>query len=121
MAFRVSGEEVKEILDTALSADALTPFISAANAWMDGVGMAQKGLSEPLLKEIERWLAAHFACARDPRLASEKIGDATDKYLNPGGGSPYLDYAMKLDASGTLAGSVGKRSVMVDVANALDP
>ena len=119
MAFRVTGDEVKEIFETELTADQMTPFIRAANSYIAGVDLANRGLSASLLKEIELWLSAHWACARDPRLASETFGDATDKYIQPGNGSPYWEYAVQLDTSGTLARAGGKISVMVTAADVL--
>ena len=71
---RVSGSEVQDIIDTDL--ETLTPFITVASQLVDGIS----GLGAATLKEIERWLSAHFVAIRDPRIMSEKAGDASANY-----------------------------------------
>jgi hypothetical protein len=74
---RVSSAEVLAIMDTEVT-DA-DPFIIPANLIVtDRLGSA--GLSDDLMKEIERWLAAHLVSIRAPKIMEEKIGGASQKY-----------------------------------------
>jgi hypothetical protein len=80
----------------------LQPFIIAGNALADKVSANDTNslLNATLLKEIERYLAAHFAVnAKDERYADEeKQLDASAKYPTH---DPYED-AMMLDVTGYL-------------------
>lgn len=76
---RVSEIEVKEIIDTDLTAEQISPFLTAANLLITDV-LSGEGYSTDLLKEIEKWLAAHFVAVRDPQAIKEKIGDAEITY-----------------------------------------
>jgi len=112
MAARVTEDEVKEILNTSLT---LTAFITAANLIVtDKLG--PEGLSDDQLKEIERWLAAHFAAIRERQPQQEGIGDAQATYY---GGSdlgldftPYGQQVKILDPTGILA-NIGKRKTEI--------
>jgi len=103
---RVTDNEVKEIIDTDLSS--LTPFIGAANQLVDGI----TGLSAAELKEIERWLAAHFVAIRDQRTAKDNTGDSSHTYGGKTGmGLDFTAYGQMvklLDTTGYLA-SVGMK------------
>lgn len=84
----------------------LTPFIEAASALVDDVCL-KSGYTDNRLELIERWLAAHFYTARDPRAESEKVSVIAVKYqskvdlgLNS---SHYGQMAMRLDTKGNLA------------------
>ena len=68
MAQRVTDLDVKAILDTEVNTQ---PFITAASLLVDH-HLLSAGLSAALLKEIERWLAAHFTAVRDPRFTQIK-------------------------------------------------
>ena len=70
---RVSDTEVKQILDTTIDT---TSFITAATLLVDQHLLAA-GLPTALLKEIERWLAAHLACVRDPRFRDTQDGSVS--------------------------------------------
>jgi len=98
---RVSSNEVEEIIDTDLSE--LTPFITAASQLVDGI----TGLGSATLKEIERWLAAHFVAIRDQRTVKDSIGDSSHTYGGKTGmGLDFTSYgqmAKALDTTGHLA------------------
>ena len=101
---RVTSAEVQEILDTTIT---LTAFITAATLLVDQ-HLLDADLPTALLKEIERWLAAHFACMLDPRLRDMHKGDtsATFELGRQGLGlqaTTYGQQALALDASGLLA------------------
>lgn len=111
---RVTYDEVKEIFDTDMPADQITAFITAANLLVTNTCATSTvpALSAAELKEIERWLAAHFADIRDPVGLRIKIGDAEQwsfpaavttawgKGLNL---TPYGQMAIAIDRSGKLA------------------
>lgn len=107
---RVSDADVKTILDTDIDT---TPFINMAAVIVDE-DLASSGLSETRLTEIERCLAAHFACSLDPRLTSEKIGDANNAYQTAKGQglhmTAYGEQALMLDSTGTLANLEGLKA-----------
>jgi len=101
---RTTDAQVKEILDTDVNCD---PFILAANLFVDQ-WLLDKGLSEPLLTEIERWVAAHFTCMLDPRESQKRMGDQAVTFeagtlLEGLGFTRYGQQAMMLDPTGTLA------------------
>lgn len=111
MALRVTHDEVAEILDTNISD--VTPFITVANLVVTDK-LSGEGLSSDLLKEIERWLSAHFVSARDPRIKQEKTEGASVTYTgNFGKGldlTPYGQNVKLLDSTGILA-KIGMKSV----------
>jgi len=82
---RVVDAEVREIIDVDSSITSLTPFITVANLLVTDK-LAGTGLSAEMLKEIERWLSAHFVAIRDPRAKSESIGGISVTYEGRLGG-----------------------------------
>ena len=104
---RVTPSEVEDIFENSDSID-LNPHITAANLIVTNV-LGNEGLSAETLIEIERWLAAHFACARLPMEDSMRMGDASikiqgafGKYLDS---TSYGQRVLLLDTSGRLASS----------------
>lgn len=95
--------DVLEIIDTALTAAEVTPFLAAATALVTDV-CAGSGYAEDLLLEIERWLAAHFLCLRDPRVVEEDLGIGRWKY--EAGAAP--------SAEGLRATRYGQQVLMLD-------
>jgi hypothetical protein len=101
---RVDDAGVKTILDTSLDT---TPFITVAHLLVEQ-HLANQGVSEDLLTELERWLAAHFACIRDPRFREARTaGEGMVFELGkPGEGlaaTTYGQQALLLDPTGRLA------------------
>lgn len=76
---RATEIEVKAIMDTALTEEQITPFLRSATLDIDRLP-TDHGYSEGRLREIEAWLAAHNASARDPQITEEKTGQTTTKY-----------------------------------------
>jgi hypothetical protein len=117
MANRVTAEEVQAIIDVVSGLD-VSAFITAANLLVTEK-LGSSSLSVELLKEIERWLAAHFVAVRDPRIRERTVGDATDKFILGGGfksgldATPYGQQVMVLDITGIFASTMGKRSAEV--------
>lgn len=115
MANRVTGTEVKEIINTSLSASAVEPFILAANAIVTGMCSAYSTAEQ---KEMERWLTAHFVSIRDPSksaVVEQNAGAPSQKYALIGKGlaaTPYGSQVLILDYKGKLGG-LGKTSVSI--------
>lgn len=112
---RVTEAEVREIIDVDDSIS-LTPFITAANITITAQ-MTGSGLAAATLKELERWLAAHFVAIRDPRTSSESIGGTSVSYNAPklGAGldsTPYGQQVKLLDSTGILS-TVGMRRARI--------
>jgi len=109
MAERVTDQEVRDIFETDISD--LAPFITAANITVNE-NLSGQGLTDAALKEIERWLSAHMATARDPRTSKESMGDASETYQGDSGlgldSSRYGQMVKTLDPTGRLT-SLGKR------------
>jgi len=106
MANRVTGTEVKTIFETDMIESELTPFITSVNTFINATTDLLT-LSDALLKEIEMWLSAHFASAKDQRITYQSFGDSKAKFqgeytygLNA---TDYGQRAIMLDTTGTLA------------------
>lgn len=107
MAVRVTSTEVEEIItiDSTVVGD-LTPFITVANRVVED-NLASLSITAATLKEIERWLAAHFAAIMDMRKASETAGPVSESNQHKLGlnfqVTMYGQQAMMLDHTGTLS------------------
>lgn len=104
MAQRVSDVDVKAIIDTSVDTQ---PFIVMASLLVNR-HLGSQGLDYALLRELERWLAAHFVCIRDPRYVQVKTeGDAfTYEHGKMGQGLSATSYGQQviaLDPTGILA------------------
>ena len=105
--FRVKQSEVREIITTDF--ESLLPFIAVADSLVTSK-VAGQGLSDAELKEITRWLAAHFVAVADPRAKSEKTDEAQATYFmgKEGTGLDATSYGQQvkiLDTTGSLANS----------------
>lgn len=106
MAVRVTATDVKQILDDSTLEDAIVnTYITGANALVNaalGTGTTD------LLKEIERWMAAHMIAVTRERLAyKEAAGSAMITYVGEFKGgldsSPYGQMVKTLDTTGAMA------------------
>jgi len=109
---RVTAAEVKEILDTTLTDARVDAFIIAASAAVDEM-LGNSNLGATLLKEIERWLAAHYIVATIERQAThEKAGPVEQRFADVFGqyllSTTYGQTAAQLDTTGTLS-NAGKK------------
>ena len=110
---RVTATEVKAIMDGVTLADAIIDsYIIGANTIVTD-NLATSGLSTAMLKEIERWLAAHLvAITRERTAKKEGAGGASIEYTGDWGSgfdsTSYGQTAVALDSTGTLAGLTGK-------------
>ena len=108
MAIRVTESEVREIIELDDSI-VLDPFIKVASSFVDKIEAGDElGLLIPDdLKEVERWLAAHFSAIRDMRVSKEKAGSVEQSFqfeLDVGFEvTMYGQMAKRLDITGYLA------------------
>lgn len=112
---RVTDSDVLAIIDTDKTD--LTPFITVANLLTEQLD--DDCLTEELLTEIERWLAAHFVAVSEGIQQREKIGDAETwyniTYLGEGlKQTRWGQQAISLDCSGLLARMGVKGSAKVE-------
>lgn len=116
---RVTATEVKAVMDEVTLADVvINSYIAGATALIDE-SLTGKGLSDAILKEIERWLSAHLvAISRERPSKEEGAGGAFIKYTGEWGkglsSTSYGQTAIALDTSGTLASlSEGRKSISI--------
>ena len=111
MANRVTAVEVVAILEEASEAAtdkaSLTAFIDLAHLVVEENIYPLAELTEARMKEIERWLSAHFYCILSPRANSESAGVSVSYEANSKAeGFQTTRYGMQactLDTTGTLA------------------
>ena len=112
---RVSGTEVKAIINTSLIAADVESFILAANAIVTARCSDYSVVEQ---KELERWLSAHLVSIRDPSRSAvieQKAGSVEQKYQLTGknlsglGTTPYGQQVLILDYKKTLA-DLGKQT-----------
>jgi hypothetical protein len=114
MPQRVSDADVKAIFPTAMNTQ---PFITTASVYVDTY-LAGTGTPEGVLREIELYLAAHFACCADPRATDIGDGDTRVRLQRGQDGTglastQYGQAALALDGTGTLrALGTRKRTVI---------
>lgn len=106
MANRVTVEEVEAILQPGTNNPSIAAFIATANLLVEE-DLVGKGLSEARLKEIEKYLSAHFATVTSGEFKWRKVGDATDEFVKATmiaglKGTTFGQQAVSLDTSGTL-------------------
>ena len=117
MANRVEQNEVRDIITT--SRTDLQPFIIAANLLVTDV-LGETDLLTAQLKEIERWLSAHFVSISDGgsgEVIEREIGETRIKYAvitgKNLGNTRYGQQALFLDTTGLLS-KVGKSRARFD-------
>ena len=125
MANRVNPDELKEIISTSLDDSILEAFIGAANLTVTDLIGSGSGLSDDQLREIERWLAAHFlASTREPQAQSERDVEAAITYQGKTGMgldfTPYGQMVKVLDTTGILASAVGMRKASLYAVESFD-
>jgi len=118
MAVRVTAAEVKAIMDgcTVLD-DTVDVFIISANLTVTKMLGSDTTIGDTLLKEIERWFAAHMiASTIDRTTVTEKIGDVSVKYTGEFGkkleATPYGQMVLQIDTSGKMA-KLGKKAASI--------
>jgi len=109
MANRVSSSDVDEIMEEDYSSTDLEVFIIPANLIVTD-RCSDSGYSAAHLKELERWLSAHFVAIskKTNRIAAEKIDIASVTYMAMSTGesaldmTPYGRQVKLLDTAGNL-------------------
>lgn len=103
MTHRVTQEEVKAIIPTEI--EDISPFIQTAHVLLNKTLASET--DDELLKEIEKWLSAHYVAIADPRVRQIKIGDVTETYYGRSGEglshTPYGQQVLALDTTGSFA------------------
>lgn len=120
---RVTATEVKEIISTNLSDSEVAPFITLANQLVTLKLSTKTALSSDNLKEIERWISAHYIALYEKREAGRgiigfgNVGGAygKDPFMGFGLGSTfYGQSAMELDITGALT-ELGKTKASITI------
>ena len=123
MSARVTEDEVKEIIEVDTSITSIVPFITVANQLVTSE-CTDSSLTDAILKEIERWLAAHFVAIRDMRRSSEKAGTVAENFQHSLGlnlqVTMYGQQACMLDTSGALL-ALSKGSAGTATVTAIEP
>ena len=103
---RTDSAAVCAVLDTELNDDEVEPFINTANL-MVTTYLGTSDLAADLLKEIETYLAAHFATHRDRVTSDEKADGVSFKFQGKTDmgldSSLYGQTAQILDSTGVLS------------------
>lgn len=101
-----TAADVKEVLNTTLTVTDLKPFLTAAQGLVSA-RLEGEGYTDGELTEIERWLAAHLAAVRDPRVSEEGVGSSQFRYEGETGlGLDFTRYGQQvqvLEHRGILA------------------
>lgn len=103
---RVTDAEVREIMEVDSTLTVLTPFITVANLLVTKY-IYPEGVEDALLKEIERWLSAHFVAVRDRQPVKQAVSGLSAEFglvLGKGlSATIYGQQAKMLDPTGKLA------------------
>lgn len=101
---RTSSDDVLEIITTTLTD--IDTFVNTANLFVTN-HLGSSSLDDTTLKEIERYVAAHFVAMTDTRVKSEKVDVLGTTFVTTVGmgleASVYGQQAIILDSTGTLA------------------
>ena len=115
MASRTTASEVKEVIDTSLSDSTVESFITTANIHVTNI-IGGNSLSDDLLTEIEKWLAAHFiAMSREKEVTREEVDNAQVEYAGKFGmnlqATRYGQVVATLDPTGKMSDATGEAGV----------
>jgi len=125
MSVRVQAIDVKAIMDNCtLDDNVVDTFVVGASAIVDNVFATNTTLGAAMLKEIERWLAAHMIASTIQRTASdEKVGDASMKYTGQWGkkleSTSYGQMVLSLDTTGLIS-RAGKQAASIRAVESFD-
>ncbi len=118
MSNRVAATEVKEIISTDLPDAVIDTFVTAANLVITDA-LSGYSLNAAMLKEIERWLSAHFlACTRAQQAQAEGADGANITYQGQTGmgldATFYGQQVKILDPTGLVeAASSSRRGITI--------
>lgn len=113
MAYRVTGAEVAQLVNTTIEADMINEtVIGTANTLVNEV-LASSEYSTLLLKDIEKYLAAHLLALRNPDLRVESQDGTT--YMGKAGdglkATVWGQQVLVLDYKGLFAGGEGAKKI----------
>lgn len=97
---RTTPGAVRDIFETDLDDPELHAFINAASYKVDAIEDAEPGTSTGLLREVEKWYAAHLVTARPELAESEDMESYSVEYVRE---TEYGEMAASLDPSDVLA------------------
>lgn len=104
----ITAAELATVYETDRDDTALQPFITAA-ATVTTARLADKGLSDDTLKQVQLYLAAHFCFVTDAGPHETlRVEDVSERFTQHAKNPGLLDsrwgrMAVMLDPSGTLA------------------
>ena len=108
--------EFKEVFDTdpnkgGLSNNALRAYLNAAHEVVqDAADSTSDSIASSKLEKMEKFLAAHFASAQDPRIETERVADARFDYQRTDDSTDYWQIVVALDPTGMIAGATEGRA-----------
>lgn len=120
MSALIDADDVRDVYRTTRDDAAIQPFIDVAVALSDA-RLASQGLTEPVLKEVQRYLAAHLLFITDTGIhESLRTEDVSERFTGGVRGdygfqsSRWGQMALTLDSSGTLA-ALGKNNLPAEL------
>ena len=122
---RVTATEVKAIMDNCTLADGIVDnYITPANALVTEILGDDTDMTDTLLEEIEKNLAAHFIAMTLHRTTQEEeVGDARVKFTGYWGkkleSTPYGHIVLVLDFTGKML-KAGKGGAMIKAIESFD-
>ena len=107
---RVNAADIEQLVNAfdtdSIDMDEVDSYIDTASVMVDSY-LLNKGITEALLSQIEKYVAAHLYSIKHRYLIEEEIAGAKGKTGFKGGvglsGTPYGQTAITLDFTGTLA------------------
>ncbi len=117
MAVRVTAAEVVTLTGSELESTTIDTFVVTANLIVNA-NLTGSGLSDDLLKEIEKYLAAHLiGISRERQTQREEIGgDTNEEYAKLGlalDATTYGQMVKVMDTTGALA-NLGKKKATIE-------
>jgi hypothetical protein len=110
-----TASEVTDIFETSLPDDVVVAYINAAVTKRKEIPDFD-GFTAERKARIEKFLAAHYLTAQDPRAGEEEHESASVTYGGDGGeAADYLSVAAALDPTGTIGGDGGGAGATIDV------
>jgi len=78
---RTSIDSVRLIIDLdSLTDEEVFNFITDASAYVDDYLSSDPDVTTAQLTRVEKWLAAHFASMKEPRIRRGRVGDSEFSY-----------------------------------------
>lgn len=107
---RNSAPDLEKVIGTDLETEQIQAFLDDASRWVTVHLSADTTFAATDLALIEKYLAAHFLTARDPRLTQGKWDDVSESFQRHKEVSEYLRIAIGFDPTGKVEGAFGPPS-----------